>query len=183
MAYTFTDLKTKTKGIEEWLKKEFSQLRTGRATPAVLDSVLVESYGAKVPVTQIGNISTEDAKTLRISPWDKSQSKEVEKAIVASNLGLSVVSDDSGVRVIFPELTEDRRKAIVKIAKEKLEEARVSMRTIRDHVWKDIQNKEKEGGMGEDEKFRLKDEMQKIIDASSKTLDDHFVRKEKEIIG
>ncbi len=183
MLYNFSDLKTKAKEIEEWLKKELSGLRTGRATPAILDVVLVESYGAKVPIQQVGNISVEDAKTIRISPWDATHVKAIEKAITTSNLGLSVAVDDTGLRVIFPDLTEDRRKNLVKVAKEKLEEARVSLRTLRDHIWKDIQNKEKEGGMSEDEKFRLKDEMQKHIDASNKILEGEMGRKEKEILG
>ncbi len=183
MAYNFQELKTKSKEVEEHIKKEFSGIRTGRASPNILDSVLVESYGAKVPIVQVGNVSIEDARTLRISPWDKTHNKEIEKAIMASNLGLSAVTDDAGVRVIFPELTEDRRKSLVKILKERLEEGRVKLRAVRDHVWKDIQDKEKAGAIREDEKFRLKDEMQKIIDTSNKNLEDQFSKKEKEILG
>ncbi len=183
MAYNFQELKNKSKEVEEHIKKEFSGVRTGRATPAILDSILVESYGAKVPIVQVGNVSIEDARTLRISPWDSTHNKEIEKAIIASNLGLSVVVDDSGVRVIFPELTEERRKSLIKILKEKLEEGKVRLRTARDHVWKDIQEKEKDGTIREDEKFRLKDEMQKLIDGANKNLEEQFNKKEKEILG
>lgn len=183
MAYNFNELKNKTKEVEDHMKKEFSGVRTGRATPSILDSILVESYGSKVPIVQVGNVSVEDARTLRISPWDTSHNKEIEKAIVASNLGLSTVVDDSGVRVIFPELTEERRKSLIKILKEKMEDGKVRLRTSRDHVWKDIQDKEKAGTIREDEKFRLKDEMQKVIDNSSKNLEDQFAKKEKEILG
>jgi len=181
MAYNFSHLKDKVKEIEEWFKKELSQIRTGRATPAILDSVQVESYGAKMPINQIGSVAVEDARSLRITPWDMSQIKNIEKAIQISNLGLSVTVDDKGLRVIFPELTSDRRVSLIKAAKEKLEDARVKFRSIRDEIWKDIQAKEKEGGMGEDEKFRLKTEMQKLVDAGTKTLDEAFERKEKEV--
>jgi ribosome recycling factor len=179
--YNFSPLTKKTKEIEEWLKKELVGVRTSRATPALLDGVMVDSYGAKVPINQLGTVSIEDARTLRVTLWDASAQKEVEKAISSANLGLAVSADDRGVRVSFPALTAERRAAILKTAKEKLEQARISLRTARDEVWKDIQAKEKEGGMGEDEKFRLKTEMQKIVDQSAKTLEDAFGRKEKEI--
>ena len=183
MPYNFTELKTKSKGIEDWLKKELSLIRTGRASPAILDSVIVESYGSKVTIRELASISAEDAKNLRVVPWDMNQSKAIEKAIAQSNLGLSVAVDDTGLRIAFPELTAERRTGLIKVAKEKLEEARVSLRTIRDDVWKDIQAKEKQGGMSEDEKFRLKNEMQKIIDGLNKILEETFGKKEREILG
>ncbi len=110
-------------------------------------------------------------------------SKHIEKAITVANLGLSVVVDDKGVRVIFPELSAERRTSLVKIAKEKLEEARKTLRLERDKTWTDIQKKEKEGGMGEDEKFRLKKEMEKIGDEVQKKLEEMIVKKEKEILS
>jgi len=180
--FNFTPFKNKIKEVEEWLKKEESQIRTGRATPAILDGVKVESYGALLPVSQVGSINIEDQRSLRVTPWDISQAKAVEKAIVAANLGVSVSADDKGVKIFFPELTSERRTLLVKLAKEKLEEARKSLRMERDHVWEEIQKKEKEGGMGEDEKFRLKNEMQKIVDETNKKFDEMHARKEKEII-
>lgn len=183
MAYNFIKHKENLKGVEEWLKKELSQVRTGRANPALLDSVQVESYGARVPINQVGNIVAEDPRTLRVTPWDHSQIKDIEKAIMAANLGVAVGADDKGVRVSFPELTTERRESILKIAKKKLEEAKVSLRTERDRVWNDIQAKEKEGGMGEDEKFRLKAEMQKMVDEMQKKLEEHMTKKEKEIMS
>ncbi len=183
MAYNFSSFKQNIKDLEEWLKKEFSSIRTGRATPTILDGVLVESYGSKMPISQIGSISIEGARSLRITPWDMSQAKVVEKAIMVSNLGLSVSVDDKGLRVNFPELTTESRNTFVKMAKQKLEEARVTLRTEREKVWDDIQKKEKEGGMGEDEKFRLKAEMQKIVDETNKKLEDLASAKEKEIMS
>jgi ribosome recycling factor len=183
MAYNFLPFKQNIKDIEEWLKKEFSSIRTGRATPNILDGVFVESYGSKMPISQIGSISIEGARSLRISPWDMSQAKSVEKAIMVSNLGLSVAVDDKGLRVTFPELTTESRNSFVKMAKQKLEESRVKLRTERERAWDDIQAKEKEGGMGEDEKFRLKAEMQKIVDETNLKLEALILAKEKEIMS
>ncbi|MFO0719086.1 MAG: ribosome recycling factor [Candidatus Paceibacterota bacterium] len=183
MAYNFSPFKQSIKDLEEWLKKEFSSIRTGRATPTILDGVFVESYGSKMPINQIGSIAIEGARSLRISPWDMSQAKAVEKAIMVSNLGLSVAVDDKGLRVTFPELTTESRNTFVKMAKQKLEEARVTLRTEREKVWDDIQAKEKEGGMGEDEKFRLKAEMQKMVDEANEKLEELATGKEKEIMS
>ena len=181
MPYDFKPLKEKMKHTLEWLTKEFSSIRTGRATPTILDVVQVESYGAKMGVQQLASVSVEDARSLRISPYDPTQIKNIEKAIVQSNLGLSVAVDDKGIRVVFPELTAERRQGYLKVAKERLEEARKKIRGIRDDVWKDIQEQERAKKIREDEKFRLKDEMQKVVDEVSKSFDGLFERKEKEI--
>lgn len=179
--YDFTKFKTKSKEVEEWLKKEFSGIRTGRAAPALLDSVKVDSYGAIVPISQIGSVATEDARTIRITPWDTTQIKAVEKAIVAANLGVGVSVDDKGLRVTFPELTSERRLQIVKLAKEKFEQAKVSLRQHREDVLRDIQNREKEGGIGKDDVARYKNELQKFVDLGNKALEDQFAKKESEI--
>lgn len=183
MAYNFAPFKQSIKDLEDWLKKEFSSIRTGRATPAILDGVFVESYGTKMPVSQVGSVAIEGARSLRIAPWDSSQIKGIEKAIISSNLGLSVAVDDKGLRITFPELTTESRNTFVKVAKQKLEESRVTLRAEREKVWNDIQAREKEGGMGEDEKFRLKDEMQKIVDEAGGKLETLAVAKEKEIMN
>jgi ribosome recycling factor len=181
MAYNFSDLKKGISEVENWLAKEYSGIRTGRATPSILDGVKVSSYGSMMPISQVASITTEGPKTLRITPWDAAVNKSIEKAIVDSNLGLSVTLDEKGVRVMFPELTSDRRQQLVKLAKQKLEDARISLRKERDRVWDDIQEKEKEGGMGEDEKFRLKTEMQKMIDEAGKKLLMLSEKKEQEV--
>ncbi len=183
MTYNFTVLKNKINEVEEWLKGEFSSIHTGRATPTLLDGVMVDSYGAKTAVSHIAAITAEDPRTLRVAPWDKSQIKEIEKAINNANLGISVASDDQGLRVFFPELTTERRQSFVKVAKEKLEDARVSLRSEREKVWGDAQVKEKEGEMTEDDKFRLKDELQKIIDDANNRLDVMADKKEDEIMN
>ncbi len=181
MAYDFSSLKQKITETEGWLKKEFQGIRTGRATPALLDGIQVESYGARVPLNQVGNVGVEDPRTLRISVWNAEQIKDIEKAIADANLGVGVSSDEKGVRVTFPELTTERRDTLIKLAKGKLEEARISLRNERDDVWQDIQKKEKEGELSEDEKFRYKDEMQKLIDEANKSLDILSDKKEDEI--
>jgi ribosome recycling factor len=182
MAYNFSTFKSQTKKAEEWLSKEYSQLHTGRATPAILDSVMVQAYGTLSPLKNVGSITIEDPKTLRIAPWDKNQIKDVEKAIVAANLGLSVAVDDQGVRAIFPMLTTETRERLVKILKEKLEEARITIKQDREKIWNDIQAKEKAGEIPEDEKFRGKDELQKLVDEANANLEGMFEKKEREVM-
>lgn len=181
MAYNFSDFKNKLKETEEWLKREFSAVRTGRATPAILDSLKVDAYGSMMPINQVANISVEDARMLRISPWDSSVTKSIEKAILVSDLGLSVTVDDKGLRVVFPDLTSERRQSLIKIAKQKLEDAKVAIRGEREKVLKDIEAKEKSKEISEDEKFRLKNELQKMLDDVNKVLEDIFAKKEREI--
>ncbi len=183
MAYDFTLFQKHLTEIQDRLSREFSSVRTGRASSAILDGIMVESYGTRMPIAQLANIATEDARTLRIAPWEPSQAKEIEKAILAANLGLSVGADEKGVRVFFPELTAERRSALIKIAKAKLEEARTALRAVRDEVWSDIQAKERDGTITEDDKFRNKEDMQKRVDALNKEFDEMFARKEKEIGG
>jgi ribosome recycling factor len=181
MAYDFTAFKNELREVEECLGNEYLGVRTGRATPAILDSVFVESYGSRTPIKHVASVTVEDAKTIRVSPWDKSQVKAIEKAIGEANLGLGASSDAQGVRVFFPELTAERRAALIKVVREKLEHARVSVRAARDEVWGDIQNKERDGDIAEDDKFRLKDEMQKLVDTANQRMEDMAGRKEKEI--
>lgn len=181
MAYDFKDLKAGIKSTEEWLRSEFSGIRTGRATPALLDSVMVEAYGSLMPINQVGSISVEDARMMRVSPWDMSLAKAVEKAIMLADLGLSLAVDDKGVRIMFPDLTADRRASLVKLAKQKLEDARIAIRSEREKTIKDIEKREKDGEISEDEKFRLKAELQKYIDEAGVALEALFIKKEKEI--
>jgi ribosome recycling factor len=169
------------KEIINWLQKEFATIRTGQATPVLLDSVKVESYGTYMPLQQIGSISVEDARTLRISVWDNSVVAAVERSIRDADLGVSVSADSAGVRVIFPDLTTERRMQLVKLAKSKLEEARVTVRGVRDDVMKEIDAAHKAGEIGEDDKFTKRDAVQKSVDLTNRTLEAHFEKKEEEI--
>lgn len=179
--YNFTGFKAGVKGVEEWLVTEHSSIRTGRATPALLDSVMVDSYGSKMPIAHVAAVSVEDPKTLRVSPWDHAMVKEIESAIAAANLGVSTSPDSSSIRVIFPELTSDRRKLLMKLAGEKLEEAKISLRGEREKIWNDIQKQEKEGTVTEDEKFTYKEELQKMVNEAGAKLESLHERKRQEI--
>jgi len=181
MNYDFKVFDGKITGAREWLAKEYGGLRTGRATPAILDGVMVSAYGSMTPLRQVANIGIEDARTLRVSAWDASIVKDIERAITAANLGVGTTADSSGLRVTFPELTAERREQLVKIAKHKLEEARTAVRVARDETWKEIQAKEHEGTLTEDDKFSLKEELQKKIDSANGELEKAFAKKEAEM--
>lgn len=160
MSYDLNGFKKLAEEKVEWLSKELQGIRTGRATPALLDGIRVEVYGSLTPLNQAGSISVEDARSLYIAPWDKSQIKAIEKAIMVADLGVSVGSDASGVRVSFPELTAERRTQLVKLVSAKHEEARIQLKGVRT---KGISDVEKESG-NEDEAKRMKNEIQKVID-------------------
>lgn len=179
--YDFKAFDERASGIVTWLEKEYSGIRTGRATPALLDSVKVDSYGAKVPLNQVGSISIEDPRTLRVSLWDASGIQAAERAITEADFGVSVATDSSGLRVIFPELTSERRVQLLKIAKVKLEEARVSLRGARDEALKVADAQEKSGALTKDERYQIKDDLQKRIDAKNAELSAHYDAKEVEI--
>jgi len=181
MNYDFKSLDQKLADAREWLAREYKGVRTGRAAPAILDSVMVSAYGSFVPLKQVAGVSAEDARTLRVTPFDPSLVKDIERAITSANLGLGTSSDGGGVRATFPELSSERRTELVKLAKQKLEEARAAVRVARDEAWKDIQETEREGGMSEDEKFKLKDDLQKRVDVANEELEKAFESKEKEI--
>lgn len=161
----------------EWLSQELQALRTGRATPALLDSVSIEVYGSRMKLNQVANIATEDARTLYVSPWDKGQVKAIEKAITVADLGVSVGSDEKGIRVSFPELTAERRQQLVKLVGGKLEEARVHVKTARTKAIGDIEK----DSVAEDEERRLKNEVQKIVDEANKSLEAIAEKKEQEL--
>ncbi len=177
------DLKQNIKNIEEWVSKEFGNIRTGRATPSILDSVKVESYGSMMKIQEVATVASEDARTLRIAPWDSQNIKAVEKAIIASGLGLSVSVDDKGLRVSFPPLTTESRTAFVKVAKQKLEEAKIKVRQERNKIIEDLDKKKKAGTLGEDDVMRQKKEVEKIITEANDALEKHYQKKEAEILG
>jgi ribosome recycling factor len=168
---------------EERLKKEFSSIHTGRATPALIDNVYISAYGQNQPIKNVASINIEDVKTLRVAPWDKGQIKEIEKAILVSNLGLSVSSDEAGIRVIVPQLTGENREKLVKVLKQKLEDARISVRQIREKAVKEVEQAEKDKKISEDQRKALKDKVQKKVDTANEALEGLFALKEKEVLG
>lgn len=181
MSYSFAAFKEALEEAKEAISKELSAIRTGKANPALLDTIQVEAYGSRMPIQQVANVSLEGPRSIRISPWDKSLAKAIEKAIIARDLGLSTSSDDEGVRISFPEVTGEQKEKLVRLAKDKLEEARVRVRNEREKVSSDIDKKARDGEVTEDEKFQLKDQMQELVDEANKELQEKFERKEKEI--
>lgn len=179
--YDFKVFDGKAAAAKDWLAKEFKNIRTGRANPAILDTVQVQVYGSMAPLKGAATIGIEDARTLRVQPFDPSTAKDIERGITAANLGLGTSFDGSIIRVTFPELTGERRAEFVKMAKAKLEEARATIRIARDESWKEIQEREREGTLTEDDKFILKDQLQERVDKVNCDMEDGFKKKEEEM--
>ncbi len=175
------EFQKKLDGAQEWLRGEYVTIRTGQANPGLLDGVKVESYGAKMPINQVGSVGIEDARTLRISPWDSNAIHSIEKALIDADLGVGVVADSQGLRVSFPELTSERREQLLKLAKQKMEDARVRVRSARDEKMKEIDSRNKAKEIGDDEAHREKEKVQKQIDEMNKKLESLYDQKEKEI--
>lgn len=183
MAYDLSKLQTGITQVEAWLTNELAGVRTGRASPAFLDTITVEVYGSMMKLPQVASITVEDARSLFVAPWDKGQLKPIEKAITVANLGVGVGSDDSGVRVSFPELTTERRTQLVKIVKAKLEEARISLKGERTKTMEEIERRMKDDELSEDEGRRAKEDAQKLIDAGNKKLEALAEKKERELVS
>ena len=173
--------KTKAEDIKNWLSKELSTLRTGRATVTILDGVAVEAYGSYSPINQIATVTVEDAKTIKLTPWDKTVVKALEQAILKADLGLSINSNGVDVRVIFPDLTTETRMNLVKQGFKRVEEAKVSLRTERADSIKKLESFAKDNSVSEDDLKRQKDEAQKITDTYVADFDNMGALKEKEI--
>ncbi|QAY65624.1 ribosome recycling factor [Paenibacillus protaetiae] len=163
------------------LKRELATLRAGRATPALLDRVQAEYYGAVTPLNQLANINTPDSRTLMIQPWDKSSIGAIEKAILKSDLGLTPSNDGSAIRISIPPLTEERRQELVKLTKKFGEEAKVAIRNIRRDANDDIKKLEKES-ISEDESRRHQEDIQKVTDRFIAEVEKVLSAKEKEIM-
>ncbi len=179
MAFNYTTLDNGLKESVEWLAREYSRLHTGRVSPAYLDGVMVEAYGSFQPIKNVGSVNIEDAKTLRVMCWDKSVIKDVERAIAAANLGVSLAVDGDGMRVIFPTLTTENRSRLVKVLKEKLEDARVSVRKERETAMSELKSEE----LPEDDDRRTKDEIQKRVTDANAKLESVFETKEQEVMN
>lgn len=164
------------------LKEEYTTIRAGRANPHILDKVKVDYYGTPTPLQQVGNISVPEARMICIQPWDASLLKDIERAINASDLGLTPTNDGKLIRLVFPELTEDRREELVKDVKKKGENAKVAIRNIRRDAIEAVKKKGKEDGISEDEIKGYQDDVQKSTDAYVKKIDDAIDAKSQEIM-
>ena len=181
MPYSFNNFDSSAEKIKSRLAEELGALRTSRANSALVKDIQVELYGVKTKLEGLASISIQDAKTLVVQPWDKSSVEAIEKAIRASNLGLQPIADKNILRIVLPELTGERRQALLKLAGDKLEEARIALRRAREDVWKEAQEKERAGDISEDEKFRVKEELQKKVDKANRELDEITDKKRREI--
>jgi ribosome recycling factor len=168
--------------ILESTAKELSGIRTGRATMSLLDGVIVDNYGAKSPINQVASISIPEARLMVIQPWDKSKLSAIEKALLKADLGLNINSDGKIIRVTVPELTEERRKELVKHAKKLAEEGRIALRNARRDAVDAIKKLEKAGKVPEDDSHKEQDNIQKITDENIKKVDDMMQAKEKEVM-
>ncbi len=175
------DMQTRLGKTEDSLRKDFAGLRTGRATTALLDGIMVESYGAMVPLNQVGNVSVPEARMLSVTVWDKANLKKVEKAIVESGLGLNPMNDGVMIRIPIPPLSEERRLELIKIAGRYTETARVSARSIRRDAMDAVKKLKAANEISEDEQERYEDDIQKMTDTAIKALDELLKAKEVEI--
>jgi ribosome recycling factor len=166
----------------EATRHELATVRTGRASPHLLDRVQVDYYGASTPLKQLANVAATEARLLTITPYDKSSIKQIEKAILESDLGLTPSNDGNLIRLSIPELTEERRKELVKVVHGLAEEGRVAVRNIRRDCMHDLRELRKDGEVGEDEERRAEQELQKVTDARVAEIDELLKGKEEEIL-
>ncbi|NBP73723.1 MAG: ribosome recycling factor [Alphaproteobacteria bacterium] len=176
------DLKRRMNGAVEVLRDEFGGLRTGRATPALLEPINVDAYGSSMPMNQVGTISAPDARMLSVQVWDNSLISSVEKAIRDSDLGLNPQTEGNVVRVPVPQLSEERRIEMTKVASKYAEQARVAVRNVRRDGIDDLKKMEKDGEISQDEQHAWADEIQALTDATIKEIDEAVAAKEAEIL-
>lgn len=177
-----TDIKSRMDKTIDMLKQEFAGIRAGRASGALLDGITVEAYGAMSPISQVGTISTPDARLITVQIWDKGLVKAVEKAIQSSDLGLNPMSDGQLIRIPMPPLSEERRKELVKVASRFAENSKIAIRNIRRDGMDSLKRMESEGHISEDEQKRHEDEIQKFTDSSVKQIEELLSHKEKDIL-
>lgn len=180
--FNAADLKRRMSGAIDALKHDFGSLRTGRASAALLDPIMVDAYGQKSPLNAVGSISVPEPRMLQINVWDRGLVIAVEKAIQTSNLGLNPQTEGQVIRLRMPDLTQDRRKELVKVAHTYAEKARVAVRNVRRDGMDQIKALEKASAMGEDEAKTKSDEVQKMTDGTIKDIDASLKTKEAEIM-
>ena len=167
---------------KEHFEKELQNIRAGRANPSMIEDIQVDSYGVKTPLKQLGSIGVQEARTMVVEPWDKNLLKDIEKAIIQADLGVSVQGESTLVRVSVPQMTEENRKDMVKVMNEKLEAAKVAVRSIREKVKEEIVEAEKNNELTEDDKFTFVKELDEKTQTETKELQEIGDAKEKEII-
>lgn len=176
------DAKRRMEGASKALGQEFASVRTGRASTALLDRVTVEAYGVRTPLIQLAGVNAPDPRLITVQPYDPSLLGTIEKALMESDIGLMPSNDGKIIRLPVPQLTEERRKEMVRLAHKMSEEARIAVRNVRRDVLNDLKREEKDGDMSQDDLGRAQDEIQKLTDAEVKAIDDLLARKEAEIM-
>lgn len=166
----------------EHFANEAAKIRTGRANPGLVENLMVDYYGTRTPLKQIASVNIPEARQILIQPWDKGSLVFIETAIRESDLGVNPGNDGQSIRIILPSLTEERRKDFVKTLNHRAEDGRISIRAIREEIWKEIQELERSGTISEDDKFQGKDELQKVVDEYNQKLEAIREKKENEIL-
>lgn len=166
----------------EFFKEETGKIRTGRASAALVDGIMIDYYGSKSPLKQVATITIPEPRTITIAPWNRDNLVNIEKAIRESQMNLNPMNDGQVIRINMPSLTEERRKELVKILNQKSEETRVGVRKGREEIWDEIQELSRSGKIGEDDKFAGKEKLQKIVDEYNTKIEEIREKKEKEIL-
>lgn len=181
-SFDLKEIERRMRGALTVLKTEFGGLRTGRASATLLDPIMVSAYGTPTPLNQVGNISVPESRMITVQVWDKSQVHAVEKAIRESDLGLNPMSDGQLIRIPIPELNQERRVELTKIAHKYTEQARISVRNVRRDGMEHLKHMEKDGAISKDEHHHLGEEVQKLTDKLIKEIDEALHHKEQEIM-
>lgn len=167
----------------EFYKSDIASIRTGRATPTLVEDIMVDAYGQKMHIKELASMSVPESRTLLIQPWDKGMLEPISGAIRKSDIGLNPIVDGEAIRLNIPSLTEERRKEFVKLLKSKTEEARIKIRQVREHCWNEIQKMEKNKEITEDDKFSSRDLLQKTVDQQNSLIEDIQSKKESELMN
>ncbi|MEK7583263.1 MAG: ribosome recycling factor [Patescibacteria group bacterium] len=183
---TLKDIFTKHKSdfdhIIDFYKSDIASIRTGRATPALAEDIIVDAYGQKMHIKELASLATPEPRTLVIQPWDKGTLEPISAAIRKSDIGLNPVVDGEIIRLSIPSLTEERRKDFIKMLKAKSEESKVKIRRLREEMWEKIQTMAQDGEIREDEKFRGREDLQKIVDEHNRKIEELEKKKEGELM-
>ena len=179
---TLKDADHKMKRAVEVVREEFGTVRTGRATPSILNRITVDYYGTQTPMNQLASFSVPDPRTLVIQPFDKGAMAAMEKAIMQSDLGLTPSNDGNVIRLGFPQLTEERRKELIKVVHQRAEEGKVAVRNVRRHAKEELERLKKDGEISEDDLSRSEKELQRLTDAHVGEIDELISHKEKELM-
>ena len=177
----YDEYENRMKKTVEMLQNQYSAIRAGRANPSVLDQIRVEYYGTPTPINQIASISSPDPRTLVIQPWDASSLKQIEKALITSDLGINPANDGRILRLVFPQPTEERRKELIKQVSKYAEESKVAIRNIRRDAVENFKNQKKKGDITEDDLTETEKDLQKLTDNYIKEIDKIAAKKETEI--